>query len=48
MAVVAAPRISDAVSDQIKQFAHSYAPNVAIGIIDGEGFAHSLDMVWTR
>jgi len=47
MAVVAAPRISDAVSDQVKQFAHSYAPNVAIGIIDGEGlrafFGHGLD-----
>jgi hypothetical protein len=37
MAVVAAPRISDAVSDQIKQFAQSYAPDIAIGIIDGEG-----------
>jgi hypothetical protein len=47
MAVVAAPRISDAVSDQIKQFAHSYAPNVDIGIIDGEGLrafvGHGLD-----
>jgi hypothetical protein len=37
MAVVAAPRISASICDQIKQFAQSYAPGVAVGIIDGEG-----------
>lgn len=38
LAVVAAKRVPASVADQIKRFAERYAPGVAIGIIDAEGF----------
>jgi hypothetical protein len=37
LAVVAAPRIADAVLKEVRRFADAYAPGVAIGVIDGEG-----------
>ncbi len=38
IAVVAAKHIPASVADQIKQFAERYAPDVAVGVIDAEGF----------
>ena len=38
IAVVAAKHIPASVADQIKQFAARYAPDVAVGVIDAEGF----------
>jgi hypothetical protein len=38
LAVVAARRIPLPVADQIIQFAHRHAPEVAIGLVDGEGY----------
>ena len=38
MAIVGAPRVSRSVADQIRRFAEDYAPDVAIGIFDAEGF----------
>ena len=37
MAVIAAPRIHEPAVRAIREFAHEYAPDVAIGIMDGEG-----------
>lgn len=38
VAVVASPRIPESVAEQVRQFALSHAPNVAIGVIDSQGF----------
>ncbi len=38
LAVVAARRIPASVADHIKQFAERYAPDVAVGVVDAEGF----------
>lgn len=38
VAVVAAPRIPESVAEEIKRFASSYAPGMAIGVMDNEGF----------
>ena len=38
LAVVAAKRVPESVAGHIKQFAERHAPEVAVGIIDGEGF----------
>jgi Holliday junction resolvase len=38
LAVVAARRVPASVADHIKQFAERHAPNVAVGVIDAEGF----------
>ena len=38
VAVVAAPRIPESVAEEMKHFASSYAPDVAIGVMDAEGF----------
>ena len=38
LAIVAAPRISDSIADEARKFASRYAPNVAIGLVDLEGF----------
>jgi hypothetical protein len=38
LAVVAAPKINKRVADQILEFASEYAPEVAAGVIDFEGF----------
>ena len=38
VAVIAAPRIPESVAEEVKRFASSYAPGVAVGIIDAEGF----------
>jgi len=37
LAVVAAPRISDVVVNEVRRFAAAYAPDVAIGVLDFEG-----------
>jgi hypothetical protein len=37
LAVVAAPRVADAVLKEVRRFAEAYAPGVAVGVIDGEG-----------
>jgi hypothetical protein len=37
LAVVAAPKISQRVADQVLKFAENYAPNAAAGVIDFEG-----------
>lgn len=39
LAVVAAPRVSSRVADQVMAFAERYAPDAAAGVIDFEGFA---------
>lgn len=38
VAVVAADRVPDSVAEQLKDFARRHAPDVAVGIIDLEGF----------
>jgi hypothetical protein len=38
VAVVAAPRIPESVAEEIKRFAANYAPDVAVGVMDAEGF----------
>ena len=38
LAVVAAKRIPPSVSERLKQFAARHAPNVAVGVMDAEGF----------
>jgi len=38
LAVVAARRVPASVADHIKQFAERHAPDVAVGVIDAEGF----------
>jgi hypothetical protein len=38
LAVVAAPRVPPSVAERLKQFAERYAPDVAVGVIDAEGF----------
>ena len=38
LAVVAAPRVPDSFVEDARRFAAEYAPNVAIGVIDLEGF----------
>ena len=38
LAVVAARRVPESVADHIKQFAERNAPDVAVGVIDAEGF----------
>ena len=38
VAVVAAPRIPESVADEIKRFAENYAPDVAVGVMDADGF----------
>jgi hypothetical protein len=38
LAVLAADRIPESVAEQLKDFARRYAPDVAVGIIDSEGF----------
>jgi hypothetical protein len=38
VAVVAADRVPDSVAEQLKEFARQHAPDVAVGIIDLEGF----------
>ena len=38
LAVVCAPRISESSAEQIHQFAKEYAPGVAVGVFDLEGF----------
>jgi len=38
MAMVGAPRISESVAEEATSFASQYAPNIAIGLIDLEGF----------
>jgi hypothetical protein len=38
VAVVAADRIPDSAAEQLKEFARAHAPEVAVGIIDLEGF----------
>jgi Holliday junction resolvase len=38
LAVVAARRVPESVADHIKLFAERHAPEVAVGVIDGEGF----------
>ena len=38
LAVVASRRVPASVADQIQQFAQLHAPDVAVGVIDGEGF----------
>ena len=38
VAVVAARRIPAALADRLKQFAERHAPDVAVGVIDAEGF----------
>jgi hypothetical protein len=38
VAVVGANRIPDSVAEQLKEFARQHAPDVAVGIIDSEGF----------
>lgn len=38
LAMVAAPRISDSIADEARKLASRYAPNVAIGLVDLEGF----------
>jgi hypothetical protein len=42
MAVVAARRVPESVADHIKQFAERHAPEVAVGVVDGEGFRSFL------
>jgi Holliday junction resolvase len=42
LAVVAARRVPESVADDIKQFAERHAPEVAVGVIDGEGFRSFL------
>jgi hypothetical protein len=37
LAVVAAPKISQVVAEQVLKFAEQYAPDVAVGVIDFEG-----------
>lgn len=37
LAVVAAPRISDVVVNEVRRFRDAYAPNVAVGVLDLEG-----------
>ncbi len=39
LAVVAAPRVSSRAAEQVMAFAERYAPDVAAGVIDFEGFA---------
>ena len=39
LAVVAAPRVSSHAAEQVMAFAERYAPDVAAGVIDFEGFA---------
>jgi hypothetical protein len=39
LAIMGAPHISDAAADGLLRFAHRYAPDVAIGIVDLEGFS---------
>lgn len=34
MAVVASPRVSDVVVNEVRRFAEAYAPNVAVGVLD--------------
>ncbi len=38
LAVVAARRIPASVAEHLKQFAERYAPDVAVGVVDAEGF----------
>jgi len=38
LAVVAARRVPASVADSVKQFAERHAPDVAVGVIDAEGF----------
>lgn len=38
LAIVAAPRIPDSLAQEVRKFASRYAPNVAIGLVDLEGF----------
>jgi Holliday junction resolvase len=38
LAVVAARRVPPSVAEHLKQFAERYAPDVAVGVIDAEGF----------
>jgi len=42
LAVVAARRVPESVADHIKQFAERHAPEVAVGVIDAEGFRSFL------
>jgi hypothetical protein len=42
LAVVAARRVPESVAVHIKQFAERHAPEVAVGVIDGEGFRSFL------
>ena len=49
VAIVAAPRVGASVADEIKRFAVEHAPNVAVGVMDGEGFrafwGHGLEQL---
>ena len=38
LAVIASPRVPDSLGDDIRRFAREYAPDVAVGVIDLEGF----------
>jgi hypothetical protein len=38
LAIVAAPRIPDSLAGELRQFAARYAPDVAVGLVDLEGF----------
>lgn len=37
LAVVASPRVSDVVVNEVRRFAEAYAPHVAVGVLDLEG-----------
>jgi hypothetical protein len=49
VAIVAAPRIAASVADEIKRFAVDHAPDVAVGVMDAEGFrafwGHGLEQL---
>jgi hypothetical protein len=38
VAVVAAPRVPESLAEEIRRFAANYAPDVAVGVMDAEGF----------
>jgi hypothetical protein len=43
LVVVAAPRVSPSAADRLRQFGAEFAPGLAFGIIDGEGFRYFND-----
>jgi Holliday junction resolvase len=49
VAIVAAPRVSASVADEIKRFSVEHAPDVAVGVMDAEGFrafwGHGLEQL---